>query len=503
MWTIIGILGFLLAVVSIIAIPVTLFRKTGTTKRWVAVLLLSFVLFVAGALNTPTSSDRDTNPTDTVAGKAQSIEESQSQTLTGNTDGSSENNSVEGKEKTANEARNKNQPAGESAGAAGNTDQQLSGLLKVHFLDVGQADAILLQLPNKRSMLIDAGNNEDAGFVVNYIKNAGVKKIDYLVGTHPHEDHIGGLDAVINSFDIGRIIMPAITHTTQTFRDVLEAIKNKGLKAVKVESGKVMLDENGLTVKLLAPVRDSYDDLNNYSAVVMVTFGETSFLFMGDAEDRSEADILQNEADVKANVLKVGHHGSSSSTTEALLKAVSPEYAVISVGKDNDYGHPSPYTLAKLNDAGVKVFRTDLQGTITATSDGKTIMFNKKAVPMKERAPDSSTETLTESSGSASSGVKIVSISLSNEVVTIKNTKNKDVDMSGWSLVSLRGNQMYYFPKGYVLKAGATVRVWSGRNAEDNPPSDLKWTGKYIWNNDGDAGVLKDAEGNIVSRYGG
>lgn len=215
-------------------------------------------------------------------------------------------------------------------------DPNLSENLKVHFLDVGQADSILVQLPNGQTMLIDAGNNSDANFVVDYIKKAGIKKIDYLVGTHPHEDHIGGLDAVIKDFDIGKVIMPNKTHTTDTFKDVLTATQNKGLKITKAEAGKVLLDENGLNITILAPSGSSYEELNNYSAVIKLTFGKTSFLFTGDAEDISEFEMLAKSISPKADVLKVEHHGSDSSTSAGFLKAVDPAYAVISVGTDND-----------------------------------------------------------------------------------------------------------------------------------------------------------------------
>ncbi len=251
-------------------------------------------------------------------------------------------------------------------------------LLKAHFIDVGQADSILVQAPDNKVMLIDAGNNGDADAVTEYIKAQGINKIDILIGTHPHEDHIGGMDAVINTFDIGSIYMPKAISATKTFEDVLAAVKNKGLK-VKTAAAGVRLDIGTETkAELLAPNGDSYEDLNNYSAVVKMTYKDTSFLLTGDAESVSEKEMLSKGFDLKADVLKIGHHGSGSSTSANFLTEVSPKHAVISVGKNNDYGHPHKAVMQRLKNKGIQVYRTDQNGTIVAVSDGKTIKFNVK-----------------------------------------------------------------------------------------------------------------------------
>jgi competence protein ComEC len=247
---------------------------------------------------------------------------------------------------------------------------ELTDALKVHFLDVGQADSILIELPNKETMLIDAGNNADDKFVVNYIKKLHYDKIDYVVGTHPHEDHIGGLDTVINTFEIGNVYMPKVEHTTKTFEDVLLSIKNKNLKIKAAKVGVNIINNDDLKIDIIAPVNESYEDLNNYSAVVKISYKNNSFLFMGDAEKLSEDEIMAN---VRADVIKIGHHGSHTSTSEEFLKKASPTYAIISAGKDNEYGHPHEETINLLNKSNIEIYRTDLSGTIVIMSDGYNI----------------------------------------------------------------------------------------------------------------------------------
>ncbi len=254
-----------------------------------------------------------------------------------------------------------------------NRQVSTSGKLAVHFINVGQGDSILLQLPDRQTMLVDAGPNEAGSAVVSYLQEQGVEKIDYLVATHPHADHIGGMDNVIQAFEIGKVYMPRVTTTTESFESVLRSLKAKGLKITPVKAGLTILDQNALKISFVAPCRSGYEDLNNWSAVLKVRYGSTSFLLTGDAQAESEQEMLASGADLKADVLKVGHHGSYSSTTRAFLKAVSPKYAVISVGAGNDYGHPHRETLARLASAGVKVYRTDRDGTVMFVSDGKTL----------------------------------------------------------------------------------------------------------------------------------
>jgi len=239
--------------------------------------------------------------------------------------------------------------------------------LKVHFIDVGQGDSTYIQLPNGQNMLIDGGTTGSG--IVSYLQAHDTTVIDYLVITHPHLDHIGGIPLIIDTFDVKKIYMPYITNNTRAFINLLESIENNGLEIDEAKAGVNILSESGIYIEFIAPVKE-YRNINDNCAVVKLTYGNTSFLFMADAESASEADIT---ADVSADVLKVGHHGSRSSTTASFLSKVSPTYAVISVGSGNTYGHPTDDVLSRLDNAGVEVFRTDLHGTIVFISDGTDI----------------------------------------------------------------------------------------------------------------------------------
>ena len=240
------------------------------------------------------------------------------------------------------------------------------GPLVVEYLDVGQADSILLSSGGEY-MLIDAGNNEDGGAVVAYLEQAGVDTLKYVVGTHAHEDHIGGMDDVLDAFPVQNVLLPNATTNTQTYRDVLDAIERNNRTITVPQVGESYPLGNAQVSVLAA---QPSDELNNTSIVLKATYQNTGFLFMGDAETEVENVLLSTGAAVRSNVLKVGHHGADTSTSSAFLAAVAPEAAVISCGAGNSYGHPSPQTLARL--AGTPVWRTDLNGTIVAMTDGQT-----------------------------------------------------------------------------------------------------------------------------------
>lgn len=246
-------------------------------------------------------------------------------------------------------------------------------VLEVHFIDVGQGDSILLMCDGE-SMLIDAGDNDKGTTVQLYLKKRGVENLKYVIGTHPDADHIGGLDVILYKYNCETVILPNKTNDTNTYRDVIDTIGTKGYKITPPNPGDTYT-LGGATFTILGP-RRSYDDNNNNSVVVRLTHGSNTFLFDGDAEESAESDIVNSGAELQSTVLKVGHHGSHSSTSSSFLKKVNPTYAVICCGAGNSYGHPHSETLNKLREKGVQVFRTDEQGSIVATSDGINLTWN-------------------------------------------------------------------------------------------------------------------------------
>ena len=342
--------------------------------------------------------------------------------------------------------------------------------LRVNYIDVGQGDSIFIQLPNKETMLIDAGEAYEVDNVINYLNNLGIKKIDYVVGTHPHTDHIGGLEEVINTFDVGAIYMPKVSSNSKTFEDLLTTISNKGLKVKTAKSGVVVLSEDNLKLEFIAPNSDNYSNLNNYSAVLKLTYLDNTFLFMGDAETLSEDEIT---SEIKANVIKVGHHGSDSSSSVEFVKKVSPEYAIIMVGEGNSYNHPYQSIIDRYESVGAKVLRTDLDGNIVCDSDGVDVTCKGD----KESSSDSSPRT-------TSSNINLVSLDSpvskgSDVTVSIKGLPNTtyDIDViysSGASKASgledktsdSEGNVSWTFKVSSNVKPGTyEVKISDGKDS--------------------------------------
>ena len=240
----------------------------------------------------------------------------------------------------------------------------------VHFLDVGQGDSIFIELPTGKTMLIDAGENYHGEAIISYISDRGYDKIDYLVGTHPHSDHIGSMAYIVRNFKIGSVYLPKVTSNTVMYEKLLEAVEKKNRKVKNGRAGITIAkdEEKDFSAKIIAPVEINEKNLNNSSVMIIIDYKESTFLFTGDAENE---ELKTVKVDVTADVLKVGHHGSRNANPEFFLKKVSPQIAVISCGVDNDYGHPHKETLKYLEKLNCEVYRTDKDGTVTVYTDGE------------------------------------------------------------------------------------------------------------------------------------
>jgi competence protein ComEC len=244
--------------------------------------------------------------------------------------------------------------------------------LLVHFVDVGQGDSTLIQINNK-NLLIDGGPSVNSENLVRYLRDQGVKKLDLIIATHPHEDHIGGLPSIIDNFSVESFYAPRKTADTEAFENLVRALKDKNLK-INVAKAQMSLDlGDNVLINLISPLFSDYEDINDYSVVLTLNFNSSRFIFMGDSEKLVENQLLEKGYDVSADVIKIGHHGSNSSSSNEFINKVSPQYAVISSGRENDYGHPHKETIDLLQKKNIKVYRTDLNNTIVFRSNGKNI----------------------------------------------------------------------------------------------------------------------------------
>ena len=270
---------------------------------------------------------------------------------------------------------------------------EMYGDMRAHFIDVGQGDCTFIELGNGMTMLIDAGNPGNGDEIVDYIKGLQYSDIDIVVATHPHDDHIGGMATVLDAFKVDKMYMPEKEHTTNSFDRMLDEIEENDIELIPAKAGTNILESGYIDIDILAPVKDGYSNLNNYSAVVRLTYNETVFLFTGDAEKEVEQAILNEDLD--ADILKVGHHGSDSSSSKAFIDAVSPTVAVISCGVNNRYGHPDDITLQTLENAGAEVLATDINGTVIVQADmHKKIKVYKESVEVRRAMPSVPAETI-------------------------------------------------------------------------------------------------------------
>ena len=449
-------------------------------------------------------------------------------------------------------------PAGRTHEAAN------SGDLRVYFLDVGQGDSSLVLFRDK-VILIDSGEVDMGGRVVSDLQKLGIDHIDLLVATHPHSDHIGGMQDVLAAFPVGKVLDSGMPHTSPLYEHFLETVDAKGIRYVVAEQGQTIDLDPSLSILVLSPPKERLDtDLNTNSIVLKISYGTISFLFTGDAGDSAEQALLKTGYSPEAQVLKVAHHGSSDATSGAFLARVHPEVAVISVGQDNPYGHPHRETLDALQALVPAIYRTDQDGTILIRSNGASYSVTTEngqgniwASPFSP-SPATSLATTTpslfpSSSPSATatipafptvppditfptlpalpatitfpvpsvsfpavqignaSQVKIDAVqfnapggdreNLNGEWVRIVNSGNGPVLIAGWTLSDATGADPYTFP-AYLLMPGTPVTVFTGSGVMNDTALFMGRTAP-VFNNSGDTAILRDGTGTIIDRQSG
>jgi competence protein ComEC len=406
--------GFLMLLAAAICNPLVLklIAKSGKKLKKKISIPAVIILFLAACVTAPSSDTAaDTVPVETEAVSAPAeVEVTEAQEVEAADVAGSETISAEASAEKAS-AEKQTQSASEKTevqSAETETEKTVDtslpdgSELTVHYINVGQGDAALLSCDGEY-MMIDAGDNDKGTAVQSYLTKQGVSKLKYMIGTHPDADHIGGMDVILYKFDCETVMMPNITNNTATYRDVIDTMNNRGYRNTLPKVGDTY-SLGSAEFTILGPQK-SYSDTNNSSIVLLLTHGENKFLFVGDAGEDAEQDLLSSGLSLDADVLKVGHHGSRYSSSKSFLQAVSPTYAVVSCAEGNSYGHPHAETLNNLRAMGVELFRTDEQGTIVATSDGKTITWNMSpSDTWKAGEPTGSAASDTKTKSSASTG---------------------------------------------------------------------------------------------------
>ncbi len=424
-------------------------------------------------------------------------------------------------------------------------DQNTTGDLKAYFLDVGQGDSSVI-LFKDNVILIDAGETSQGDTVVADLKRLGVEEIDLLVATHAHSDHIGGMQKVLANFRVKKVLDPGLPTTSPLYEKFLAAVGREQIPYVLAEQGQMIDLDPSLRILVLSPPKERIgDDLNTNSIVLRISYGTMNLLYTGDATTVAEEAMLRTGYPLDAQVIKIGHHGSSGASSAGFLTRVNPQVAIISVGKDNDYGHPHRATLDRLATAGPTVFRTDTDGTIRVVSNGNTFSvttekgdsgFWNAAVTATTPSPRASSTVTTVTAPSVSlnvtdiassipagvtvpvtlpavqignaSGISISRVqfdapgddreNLNGEWVTIANGGNEAVLIAGWTLSDKTSPDVYTFP-AVLLMPSTSVTVFSGSGTM-NDTALYMGRSSPLWGNSGDIAILKDGAGTVIDR---
>lgn len=354
--------------------------------------------------------------------------------------------------------------------------------MSVHFIDVGQGDSILIQSPKGKNMLIDGGKKEAGKDVVTYLRQQGVEKLDYVVATHPDADHIGGLLAVLNSISIKNFVDSGKEHTTETYENMLQLILDKDIPFIVPNLGDTIPLDSGIEITILN-TGEKDDDNNEASIVLKVQYEDISFLLTGDADSGVEKSML-SEYDLKSTVLKAGHHGSETSSSDAFIREVQPEVTILSYGENNMYGHPTPEVVTRLKKVKSDIYSTAEVGNIVMRTDGRDYTVGTDSIRNEKESV-------------AEIPLYISEKDVREEIVGITNQGEEAVNLEGWQLVSVAGNQVYNFPN-MSIDAGETIYITSGPDAKEDA-SHLKWTNRQMWRNEGDTAQLLNEIGVVMS----
>ncbi|HPD76009.1 MAG TPA: lamin tail domain-containing protein [Methanoregulaceae archaeon] len=418
------------------------------------------------------------------------------------------------------------------------SDCPVDGNFRVYFLDAGQGDSAVI-LSGNTTVMIDAGDAEHGDVVVADLRALGVRRIDLLVATHPHADHIGGMEDVLAAFPVEAVLDAGIPHTSPLYENFLDEIDDRGIAYSVAERGETIRLENLQILVLSPPAERAADTVNDNSIVLRISYGTTDILFAGDAGMATEAELLRTGSALDAEVLKVAHHGSSDATSASFLSRVNPAVAVISVGSGNDYGHPHDETLAVLDRAGVTVYRTDRDGTILVVSDGssysvqtstgdlpltlapptiartpaqtrtpRTTATTAAVAPAETLAPVFTLPSIPLGNGSAVfiAGAQFNAVgddrlNLNGEWIALENFGNDGVLLAGWTLADESGETLYIFPL-YILDPGTKVTIYTGHGDYNNTSLFMNKDAP-VWRNSGDTAILKDAGGTVIDRHPG
>ncbi|WP_404450418.1 MBL fold metallo-hydrolase [Sutcliffiella horikoshii] len=359
--------------------------------------------------------------------------------------------------------------------------------LLVHFIDVGQGDAILLQTPNGSNVLVDTGPKDSSKKLLAYLKKVNVTSVDLLVITHPDFDHIGGIPSLLEKVPVKKILDSGKAHTTLTFIQYKQYVWNN-IVPVQYAKEKMKLDiDPELKIKVLNSGSEE-KETNNASIVLHITYGEMKFLLMGDTEEQEEK-RMSRKYNLESTILKVAHHGSNSSSTTSFLKDVQPKIAVISAGEDNDFHHPHLPVLNRLIESGADIYNTAESGSIVFSTDGKLLFVNNRPWLYANQQKQDDKKSIV-----------ITDLDVKEEMVTLENKSAETIDMSYWKLVSKKGYQTFDFPENYKLEPGETIYIASGAQKQHFKKY-IHWLSDHLWNNNGDKAQLYDDQGDLVDEF--